>query len=232
MAPPFPLGASRRIALAQDVWSSRYRMYQAMTIHVTVRDSIRSRRERQRPWHVIKRFRSDEAGVTAVEFGFIGIPFLMLMFAILETALMFWTSQILEEAVSQTSRQLLTGEALTRYSGSAAAKTEAFKRDLCNNAPGLMNCDNLTIDVRTYTSFATARTGTTGSNPVKGGALDTSGFGYADPQPSQILVVRAVLEYPVLVSSWNSALVNLGTDRRALIATTTFRTEPFLGLKS
>lgn len=199
-----------------------------MTVHAIEEEHPQTPRPAGRRWRILRRFRRDQRGVTAIEFGLVGIPFFMLMFAILETALMFWTSQVLEEALSQTSRRLLTGEALTRYAtGSAADKTAAFKTDLCANAPGLVDCDKLTVDVRSYSSFANARTGTDASNPVTGGNLNVSGFGYTAPQPSQIVVVRAVLEYPVLLSGWNSALVNIGSDKRALIATTTFRTEPF-----
>lgn len=199
-----------------------------MTVHAIEEERPPTPRPAKRRWDVLRRFRRDQRGVTAIEFGLIGIPFFMLMFAILETALMFWTSQVLEEALTQTSRRLLTGEALTRYAtGSAADKTAAFKTDLCANAPGLVDCDKLTVDVRSYASFANARTGTDESNPVSGGNLNVSGFGYTPPQPSQIVVVRAVLEYPVLLSGWNSALVNIGTDKRALVATMTFRTEPF-----
>ncbi len=50
------------------------------------------------------RFRRSEDGATAVEFALISVPFLALLVAILETALLFWTSQVLEEAVSETSR--------------------------------------------------------------------------------------------------------------------------------
>lgn len=173
------------------------------------------------------RFRRDESGATAVEFGMIAIPFLTLIFAIMETAMMFWTSQVLEDAVTQTSRRLLTGESHAQYANASTA-TADFKRDLCANATILVDCDKVTIDVRSYASFAGAGSGTAASNPVNNGALSTAGFGYNQPQPAQIVVVRAVLEYPIMLTGWNSALVTLGTDRRAIIASTTFRTEPYV----
>lgn len=175
----------------------------------------------------LKRFRRDQTGATAVEFAIISVPFLMLLAAIIETAMMFWTSQVLEESVSQTSRRLLTGEALTRYNKTGPENTEAFKSDICANAPGLVDCSKLVIDVRTFTSFANAKSGVDGSNPIGAGGLNTTGFGYNAPQAQQIIVVRAVLEYPLFFTSWTSSLANIGNGRRGIVASSTFRAEPF-----
>ena len=176
---------------------------------------------------LLNRFRRNQDGATAVEFAMISVPFLMLLAAIIETAMMFWTSQVLEESVSQTSRRLLTGEALGRYKGTGPENTAAFKNDICANSPGLVDCSKLFIDVRTYSSFAGAKTGIDGSNPVTAGGLNTTGFGYNAPQPQQIVVVRAVLEYPLFFTSWTSSLANIGDGKRGIVASSTFRAEPF-----
>lgn len=154
------------------------------------------------------------------------MPFLMVLAAILETAMLFWTSQVLEEAVSQTSRRLLTGESYSRYTN-AATNTQAFKNDVCASASALVDCEKLVIDVRTYASFANAKTGTDGSNPISAGGLNTTGFGFNQSQPQQIVVVRAVLEYPLFFTGWTESLVNIGSGRRGIVASMTFRAEPF-----
>lgn len=184
--------------------------------------------KRGRRWS-FRRFRRSQSGATAVEFGFVAMPFLMLLAAIVETALMFWTSEVLEEAVSAASRSLLTGQSQTLYKGSSADQTKAFKATVCNNAPALIDCDKLMIDVRSYASFGGATTGTSDSNPVKGGALDTTGFGFNQPAAEQIVVVRAALEYTLFFTQWSSALANIGVGKRAIVASTTFRSEPFAG---
>lgn len=177
--------------------------------------------------HLLARFRRAQEGATAVEFGFIALPFLMLLAAIMETALMFWTSQVLEEAVSQTSRRLLTGESQTRYVGTGPQNTTKFREDVCAVATTMVDCSKLVIDVRTYSSFAGAKTGVDGSNPISAGGLNTTGFGFNQPQPSQIVVVRAVLEYSLYFTQWSSSLANIGSGRRGIVASATFRTEPF-----
>lgn len=191
-----------------------------------------ARRSRQF-WRALRRFDDDQAGASAVEFGLIAAPFLLMMFAIIETALVFLTSQVLEEAVTQTARSLLTGEAVTKYKdGNPGKNAEQFKKDICSNAGALVNCDNLIIDIQNFVTFSEGDDKTI--SPIKKDAvsnensIDTSGWGFNQPKPKQIVVVRALLKYPVLLADWNSALVTVKPNTRAIIATTAFRAEPFI----
>jgi Flp pilus assembly protein TadG len=185
------------------------------------------RSARQQP-RLLDRFRRNQKGATAIEFAMLATPFFLLLVAIFETALMFWTTQILEEAATQTSRRLLTGQSHQRYAN-AATQTADFKNDLCANAHALIDCSEgkMWIDVRTYASFDGASTGTSASNPVSGTTLNTNGFGYNQPQSGQIVVVRVVMRYPVVFNRWNQALVNLSNNEHAIIVTTAFRAEPY-----
>ena len=58
-------------------------------------------------------FAKREDGAAAVEFAIVVAPFLALLFAILETALVFFAGQTLETAVSDSARLILTGQAQT-----------------------------------------------------------------------------------------------------------------------
>jgi len=177
---------------------------------------------------LIGRFRRAQDGAVAIEFGIVALPFFALLFAIIETALMFWTNQVLEESLSQASRRLLTGEATKRYtSANPALNAQAFRNDICALAPmGLIDCSKLFIDIKVYTNFAGASSGTT--SPIANGALNTNGFSYNQPQPGQIVVARAVLDYRLFLTAWAStSLANIGAGHRALVATTAFRAEPF-----
>lgn len=153
----------------------------------------------------------------------IALPFFLLLFAILETAMMLWTSEVLEEAVTNASRTLLTGDSHTRYASTdAAVNTKAFRDDICNYAPAFIECGKLKIDVRSYASFA----GAAGGAP-SGGTLDTSGFGYNQPLPGQIVVVRGALEFSPIFTKWSSAFAELGGGKFALLGSAAFRTEPY-----
>ena len=98
----------------------------------------------------VRRFARGEDGIAAVEFGIVAAPFLALMFAIMETAIVFFASQTLETAVADSARLIMTGP------GAAASFTQAqFKTAVCAKILGLFDCANgIKIDVKTYSSFS------------------------------------------------------------------------------
>jgi len=180
---------------------------------------------------VLSRFSRSQNGAAAVEFGFVALPFLMLLWAIFETALMFWTNQVLEEALSQASRSILTGQSRSLYtSNNAATNAAAFRDAVCAHASlGLIDCTKLSVDVRSYADFGAASSGTAKNDPLAGGKLDTSSFSYSQPASGQIVVIRAVLDYKLFLTSWAStSLANIGSGHRGIVASIAFRTEPFV----
>src|SRR5438105_11159770 len=52
-----------------------------------------------------------EDGAVAVEFAFVAAPFLALLFAILETGLVFFANQTLETVIADSGRFIMTGQA-------------------------------------------------------------------------------------------------------------------------
>lgn len=180
---------------------------------------------------VLRRFNRSQSGTAAIEYGLIATPFLMLLWAIVETGLMFWTNQVLEESLSQASRSLLTGESRTLYaSANPVSNLAAFRDNVCARVPaGLIDCSKLYVDVQVYSDFAGASSSTAASAPVVGNKLDTSKFSYNQPATNQIVVVRAALDYKLFLNAWASAgLSDIGGGRRAIVASTVFRAEPFI----
>lgn len=178
-------------------------------------------------------FSSDQSGATAIEFGIVAFPFLLLVFTTIETALMLWTNQVLADAVTQASRTLLTGESVAIYSTpsnplphDAKTSTEAFRREVCAQAPALVDCEKLRVDVRAYGSPTDARTDLAKRNPLSGTTLNTSDFSYNQPGRGQIVVVRATLRYSLYLTGWTNSLANIDGGERALMAVATFRSEP------
>src|SRR3954468_17943037 len=85
---------------------------------------------------VLHRLRRDQGGAAAVEFGIVAMPFCALVFATLETASIFWTSQVLETAVQDATRQIYTGQFQQDpgNSGKTSAQLAAnLKTLICNN---------------------------------------------------------------------------------------------------
>jgi Flp pilus assembly protein TadG len=137
---------------------------------------------------ILRRFARREDGAAAVEFAIVAAPFLALMFAIMETALVFFASQTLETAVADSARLIMTGQAQTKSYDAAA-----FKTAVCAKINGLFDCaGGLQIDVKTYSSFGSVDN----SKPVDANGNLKTNFGYQPGGPGDIVVVRLMYLWP------------------------------------
>jgi Flp pilus assembly protein TadG len=169
----------------------------------------------------VRRFAKGEDGIAAVEFGIVAAPFLALMFAIMETALVFFANQTLETAVADSARLIMTGQAQ-----SGGFTQQQFKDAVCAKIFGLFDCaGGIQIDVKTYAGgFSTVGT----ANPIDAnGNLQTASFGYQPGNACDIVVVRLMYQWPVYVSLLGFSLADLAGNKRLLMATAAFRNEPF-----
>src|ERR1700740_359686 len=91
-----------------------------------------------------RRFGSDKKGSSAVEFALIGGPFFMMIFAIIETALMFFAQQALETATQDTARMIMTGEA------KSFTQTQ-FKDALCLKVATFISCTGIRVASQSFT---------------------------------------------------------------------------------
>ena len=159
-------------------------------------------------------------GVAAVEFGIVAAPFLALMFAIMETALVFFASQTLETAVADSARLIMTGQAQSQ-----SFDAGQFKTSVCSRIGGLFDCAaGLYVDVKTYSSFGAIDN----SSPVDAqGHLKTGNFGYTPGGPGDIVVVKLMYQWPVYASLLGFNLGDMAGNKRLIMATAAFRNEPF-----
>jgi len=172
-------------------------------------------------WATARRLVSQQNGATTVEFGLVAAPFLAMVFAIIETAVVFFAGQALETAAADSARLIMTGQAQTQ--GYDAAK---FKTAVCNKIFGLFNCANgLYVDVKTYASFASMNNS---QLPLDAnGNLQNGNFGYQPGGPGDIVVVRLMYQWPVYVSLLGLNLSDMSGGKRLLMSTVAFRNEPY-----
>lgn len=168
---------------------------------------------------LVRRFARQEGGATAIEFGMVAMPFLALLFAILETALVFFAGQTLESAVQDSARLILTGQA--QNAGYSAAD---FKLQVCNRTASLFDCtNNMYVDVKSYSTF-----GAISSNPpVTNNQFDPTQTGYSLGGPGCIQVVSLYYKWPIYVSLLSDNLSNLSGNYRLLSASAVFKNEPY-----
>lgn len=165
-----------------------------------------------------RRFRKDQSGATAIEFGFVAMPFFALMFAIVETSLSFFTSQILETAVTDAARLLMTGQAQ-----SASMSAVQFKNKVCDGLPSFFDCQNkVQLDVEVYSDYSAAAL----ARPIVNGQVTWTPQ-YNPGNKGDFVVVRAIYPMPTYTNFYGVSLANTSDGNMLLMATAAFKNEPF-----
>lgn len=189
---------------------------------------------RRLPLKTLRRFVRHEEGTTAIEFGAVIGPFLGLMFAIIETAIVFFAGQTLETAAADSARLIMTGQQQSASAGKNSTESLAeFKKKLCLETPdptkptllkAMFDCSKLIIDVRNPTSFSSADF----SKPLDSSGKLVANAQYSPGGPGAIVVVRIMYPWPLWVSGYGFlGLSDMADGKRLLVATSTFRNEPY-----
>ncbi|MFT4120327.1 TadE/TadG family type IV pilus assembly protein [Bradyrhizobium sp.] len=180
----------------------------------------------------LRRFRGSRRGSAAVEFALVAPIFFALLFAIIETAIMFFASQVLETITQNSARVVLTGQAQSgsvtacQVSGVSAPCTQGtFKTYVCSQIPALFDCNSLYVDVQSYSSsFASV---TLNSHITSSGTFDTSGMQYNPGTAGQVVVVRLFYQWPLFVTGLGYNITNVTGSKRLLVGTAAFQNEPY-----
>lgn len=171
---------------------------------------------------LLRRFGRNRTASAAVQFAFIAPLFFGLLFAIIETALMFFASQVLETATQDSARWILTGRAQGANYDAAAFKTNV----VCPAVQVLFNCSGISIDVQNYTSFQSV----TINNQIDGSKnFISNNLKYCPGDAGDIVVVRLFYQWPTFVTGLGFNLSNLSGGKILLSATAAFKNEPFNG---
>jgi len=174
-------------------------------------------------WH----FALCRKGATAVEFAVVAAPFLALLVAMFETALVFFAGRVLDEVTEEASRYILTGQA--QHSNMTQAQ---FLNYICTGAntatlvSALFNCNNIMVNVQNYGDFASANT----SNPTltfNANGTVSNTWNYSPGAPGSIVVVQVMYQWPIILGPLGFNLSNLSNGNRLLISTAVFKNEPY-----
>ena len=142
--------------------------------------------------------------------------FIALLFAIIETALVFFASQVLETAVQDSARLIQTGQA---QNGSYTAA-----QFVCTRITTMFDCaGGIYVDVQSYPSFGSVNV----ANPIDASKTFTNPNNYNPGGPGDIVVVRLFYQWPIIVTKFGYDISNLSGSKRLLTATAAFQNEPF-----
>jgi Flp pilus assembly protein TadG len=159
-------------------------------------------------------------GVAAVEFAIVSIPFLVILFSILELGALFMGSTAIEAATVTAARQIRTGQLQQGGSANAAG----FRTLVCNGMSWISASDcnaNLSVDVRTFDDFSDIKV----APPIKDGAIDQTQLTFDAGKPCSIVLVRVFYPWTLFTPVLEPGLPNLGPNQRLLSTTVAFRNE-------
>jgi Flp pilus assembly protein TadG len=165
----------------------------------------------------LRRFRRNRRGSAAVEFALVAPAFFALLFAIIETALVFFAGQVLETGLQDTGRAIYISKTMT---------SAEFKQALCDRVVVLFSCSDLYIDLRSYAVGTTI----TITDPIDASGNFVNNFVYQPPTSlDQTVVVRAFYQWPLIVTGLGYNIANIGrgtsNSKRLLASTNAFRAQ-------
>jgi Flp pilus assembly protein TadG len=167
-------------------------------------------------------FARDDRGVTAIEFGLLALPFFTIIFAILETTMVFFAAQILDSAVEDASRMVKTGQAQA-----SGYTIDNFRTLMCGYTFGIFDCSQIKIKVAKITNFSSTTTANTVQTCTTTTCTWTVVEGFSAGIGRDVVQVFAYYRWPLLVNLPYFNLKNQPDNYRLLGATRVFRNEPF-----
>src|SRR5689334_23491776 len=173
---------------------------------------------------LLRRFFRNRRGSAAVQFAIVAPLFFGMLFAIIEVAMMFFAGQYLETVNQTMARLIMTGQAQKATYSSAS---DFLDKNLCNSAtisaPALFTCSNLSIDVKSYSSFQTVSI----NSPLDSSGNFTATMQFSPGGPGDIVVVRMFYQWPAFVTGLGFNLSSMSGNKVLLSATAAFKNEPY-----
>lgn len=158
----------------------------------------------------------------AVEFAIVALPFITIVFAIFELAVVLLIFATLENGMADAARQIRTGA--LQKSGTTTTK-DTFRTTICNNM-GWLQSDciaKLEVDVRTVGQFSNP----TLPDPFATGQYDDTKTMMSLGSQGSVVVVRAWYPWTLVLPTMNAGLSRANNGVALIQATTTFKNEPY-----
>lgn len=155
-------------------------------------------------------FARSRRGATAVEFALLAIPFFIVIFSIVEIALLFMAGLVLDQAVDTVGRQVRTGQL-----DQDDMTEEKFRKLVCDQVSILLSCDKLNLDLRAYSQY-----GDIDPTPPANG--DYSSFRWERGGPGRIMALRVYYQWPVI-----APILTANAKSFQLAGVAAFRTENY-----
>lgn len=174
----------------------------------------------------LRRYMKNREGATAIEFAMLIIPFVALIFGIIELATVFFFNSTMTHATAEVARQIRTGQ----FQSNCSNGEQEFKDAVCTYMSGLGDCQGrLRIDVvKGNGSFASLAVPDqdpdidpdTGEPVVPANTFQSTG-------PRDVVIVRSQYYHKLAIPTKVTRLANQPGNVHRITAAVAFRNEPF-----
>ncbi len=163
-----------------------------------------------------KSFIKREDGTTAIEFSMLLMPYLLLVFGIIELSLMFTSASLLEGSADSAARLIRTGQ----LQQSANDPETMFRDAMCGFAVVLIDCNDIIIEVSVLNGYGDFSAPTYDVD----GNMVSSGFD-AGASNDKILI-RVAYRYS-MITPIVGPLLNGADGGTLFMSTIVLQTEPY-----
>ncbi len=192
--------------------------------------AIADRVRRARSPALMRHWRKDETGATAVEFGIVAMPFMLLLLGIMWVSLFYFANFTLENAVWQAARAIRTGQVQQSQGAFSGAVTnndrkQAFKQALCAKAPTFFDCSSkAVVIVQSNANFGSITEPNCTSN---GNLIDQGAAAFDTGGASSVVLVTVCYPWDLASKLPFFTFGNLNDGSFLMQASVAFRTEPY-----
>jgi Flp pilus assembly protein TadG len=156
--------------------------------------------------------------VTLIEFGLLALPFFSIIGAILETAIVFFATQVMDSAVGDASRYVRTGQATND-----GFVLSDFRAKVCETSFGMFNCADFKLKVTEIVSFNAADF----TAPLDADSNWIITEAYTSGSGKSVMFIEVYYKWPVVMDLFGFNLSNQADNTRLISAARVFKNEPF-----
>jgi Flp pilus assembly protein TadG len=179
---------------------------------------------------LMRRWRREESGATAIEFAIVAMPFVLLLFGLVSVCLFYFADFSMENATWQAARAVRTGQ-LQQSSGSYsgistnADRQKALKKSFCDKAFLFPDCNSkAVVIVQSNSGFGTISQPNCASNGV---VIDQSLAAFNTGAASSVVLVTICYPWDFGGRLPLMSVSNLQGGALLMQSSAAFRTEPY-----
>jgi Flp pilus assembly protein TadG len=182
-----------------------------------------------KPWLVsafagARRLAADARATTAVEFALVAPLVIALILGAMQIAVIYLAQAEIENAAEQAARIVLTNQA----PAAGAAGQTSFQNKVCGYLPALFTCSSVMVDLQAQAISAGSSDALILTPPTLtygGSGQVTNSWNYAPGTPGQLMILRVMYQWPVIVGPLGLAFSDLANGTLFMSSTQVFQNE-------